>query len=325
METVLVTGGAGFIGSHTAEALLKKGHAVVIVDSLNEYYSPAAKEKNLEYVRRTAAACPEAAGTTLHVYHEDIKNREAMDKLFARHGITRVIHLAARAGVRPSLEHPELYASDNILGTISILECCRKHNVKSVVFGSSSSVYGTNNKIPFSEDDEVNSIISPYGASKKAGESYCACYAKLYHIPIACLRFFTVYGPRGRPDMMIHSFTKAILDGTPITVYGDGTSSRDYTYVADIVDGILAALDSVKGFEVINLGNSDPVMLIRVIEILEGLLGKRAIRKHAPMPKGDVPRTCADLSKAARLLGYNPKIKIEQGLDAFVKWYQGEQ
>lgn len=312
METILITGGAGFIGSHLAEALAQQGRAVVIVDNLNSYYSRAAKERNLQELRKNK---------NVHIENLDILRLEEMDRLFTTHKISRVVHLAARAGVRPSVENPQQYADDNIIGTINLLELSRKHQVKNFVFASSSSVYGINAKVPFSESDAIDRIISPYGITKRAGELYCSCYHHLYGLPITCLRFFTVYGPRGRPDMMIYAFTKAIEEGTAITVYGDGSTSRDYTYVADIVDGILAALDKDLGFEIINLGNASPVMLRDIIDRLEQLLGKKAVRQPLPMPIGDVPRTCADISKAQRLLGYNPKIKIEEGLALFVEWY----
>jgi len=285
---ILVTGGAGFIGSHVCERLLERGDCVVIVDDLNGYYDPGLKQRNLDEVRKKGE----------YTFHQvDITEYNALEKVFQEHRIDKVIHLAARAGVRASLEQPHLYFSVNCMGTVNVLEFCRLHAVKNVVFGSSSSVYGENKKIPFSEEDCVESQISPYAVSKRIGELICSSYHNLYKMRITCLRFFTVYGPRGRPDMAPLKFTRLISGDKPIEMYGDGSSKRDYTFVTDIVDGILASLDKELDFEIINLGDSNPVELAYFISLIEKNVGKKAgIIKKSKQP-GDVSITYADITK----------------------------
>lgn len=315
MKTVLVTGGAGFIGSHVCERLLHDGYAVVCVDDFNDYYDPATKERNIASCRNNKA---------FFLCHADVRDSKAMDAVMGKHDCSYIIHLAARAGVRPSLENPLLYADTNINGTINLLELAKTYKVRGFLFASSSSVYGLNEKVPFSEEDDVSRQISPYGVSKRAGELYCHAYHQLYGIPITCLRFFTVYGPRGRPDMAPYLFTQRIDREKPIDVYGDGTSKRDYTYVGDIVDGIMAAMKKNCPFEIINLGNSHPIQLREFISIIEERLGKKAQIRKMPVQAGDVPATYADMRKAERLLDFRPKTGIKEGMSLFIDWY-GEQ
>jgi UDP-glucuronate 4-epimerase len=316
---VLLTGGAGFIGSHLSEALLRRNAQLTIVDNLDEFYAPEWKKANLDEVRRVGQFDFSAA---------DICDPDSLRKVFDRARPDAVIHLAARAGVRPSIEQPRLYEQVNVSGTVNLLELCLEFRVKRFIFGSSSSVYGATSKAPFSEDHFEGRPISPYAATKLAGELFCHTYAHLFAIPTVCLRFFTVYGPRQRPDLAIHKFTALIEAGRPIPVFGDGTSGRDYTHVNDIVAGILSALDyqfTTSGqvsFEVFNLGNSHPVTLADLLQLLEQATGRRAIRAQKIMQPGDVPLTWADISKAGRLLGYHPKVTLEQGLKDFVSWYR---
>ncbi len=316
METVLVTGGAGFIGSHVCERLLHDGHQVVCVDDFNDYYDPAAKERNVSAF---------VGNKAFSLHRSDIRDRNAMEKILQAHQCTRIIHLAARAGVRPSLDNPALYADVNINGTLNLLELAKAYKVKGVVFASSSSVYGLNKKVPFSEDDDVTSQISPYGVSKRADELYCHAYHELYGIPITCLRFFTVYGPRGRPDMAPYKFTKLIDEGKRIEMFGDGASWRDYTYVADIVEGIIAAMKKNCPFEIINLGNSNPIALKEFITLIEEKLGKKAAIKRLPPQPGDLPETYADVRKAERLLNFRPKVGVKEGMGRFIDWYLEQQ
>ena len=312
METILVTGGAGFIGGHLAERLLAADKHVLIVDDFNDFYDPK--------IKRQTAAMLAAKGAT--IVEADIADTAAMETLFAKHQIDVVIHLAARAGVRPSITDPLLYAQVNIQGTLNLLEQCRKKGIVRFIFGSSSSVYGTNSKVPFSEDDPVLHPISPYATSKLAAEHYCKVFHELFGMQITCLRFFTVYGPRGRPDMAVYKFTEAIANGKPIEVYGDGGMKRDFTYVADIADGIIAALEKRFLFEIINLGDANPIPVKQLISLIEHAVGKKAVIKHLPKQPGDVPITYADISKAAQLLGYSPKVKIEEGIKQFVEWFR---
>lgn len=318
---ILLTGGAGFIGSHLAEALLRRGDSVVIVDCLDEFYAPARKRKNLEEIRRSGS---------FEFHQADICDLDAMRQLFARVQPEVVIHLAARAGVRPSIESPLLYDRVNVTGTLNLLELSRQFRVGKFIFGSSSSVYGATSKAPFSEDHVECKPISPYAASKLSDELFCYTYAHLFGLSMICLRFFTVYGPRQRPDLAIHKFTAQIEAGHPIQVFGDGSSGRDYTHVSDIVGGILASLayahDSAGvPFEIFNLGNSSPVTLLQLLEILERVTGRKAIREQRPMQPGDVPLTWANISKSAKLLNYAPKMKLEDGIRFFVEWYRAEQ
>ncbi len=308
---VLLTGGAGFIGSHLAEALLRRGAALLILDDLNDYYDPALKRANLDEVR--------AAGPFEFV-QGDICDAPLVEELFARFRPGAVLHLAARAGVRPSLEQPALYQRVNVEGTAVLLEASRRHGVRRFVFASSSSVYGAASRVPFSEDDPVRAPISPYAASKIAGEALCHVYSHLYGMQIACLRFFTVYGPRQRPDLAIRKFAEAIAAGRPIPVFGDGSTGRDYTFIGDIVAGILAAMEFDGAFEVFNLGNSSPVLLRDMIAVLERVLGRKAVIDRQPLQPGDVPITYADISKARRLLGWAPETPLEEGVRRMAEW-----
>lgn len=318
-ERILLTGGAGFIGSHLSEALLRTNVKLMIFDSLDDFYSPDAKKTNLGEMRRIGAFDFEPL---------DIRDLDGMRRAVARTRPDSVIHLAARAGVRPSIEQPSLYEQVNVSGTLNLLELSREFGVKRFVFGSSSSVYGMTSKAPFSEDHVEGRPISPYAATKLSAELLCYTYAHLFGIPMICLRFFTVYGPRQRPDLAIHKFTANIEAGKPITVFGDGTSGRDYTHVDDIVAGVLAALKHRPDpsipvpFEIFNLGNSHPVTLLELLHALEKATGRKADREEKPMQPGDVPLTWADISKAKRLLGYQPKVTLEEGLRGFVDWYR---
>ncbi len=312
---VLITGGAGFIGSHVADKLLETGDKVFCVDNFNDYYDSDAKKKNIKAALENR---------NYKLFREDILNFNALDKIFQQSKPDKIIHLAARVGVRLSIKEPLLYADVNIKGTMHVLELARKHGIKSIVFASSSSVYGANKKIPFSEDDRTDRPISPYGATKKAGELMCHSYHSLYGMSIACLRFFTVYGERGRPDMAPLKFTKLISEGKEIEMYGNGRTKRDYTYVGDIVQGVVAALDRELGFEIINLGNSNAVELNQLISVIEKETGKKARIKQMPMQQGDIENTYADISKAKRLLGFAPKTKIEAGIRKLVNWYNAK-
>lgn len=311
---ILVTGGAGFIGSHLVDRLLAEGERVIVLDDFNDFYDPALKRENVR---------PHLADPAYTLVEGDIRDKLLVDDLFAEHGIQRVVHLAARAGVRPSLSAPYLYESTNVTGTLNILEACRVHGVSKLVFGSSSSVYGVNERVPFAEADPIARPISPYAATKAAGELYCHSYSHLYDLPIVCLRFFTVYGPRQRPDLAINKFARLIAAGQPIPVFGDGATERDYTYVADTVAGIRAALDYDQSrFEIFNMGNSRTVSLSRLITVIEQALGQPALIDRQPMQPGDVPRTFADMAKARQLLGYAPNTPIEDGIARFVAWFQ---
>lgn len=311
--TILVTGGAGFIGSHLVERLLSEGERVVIIDNFNDFYLPSYKRENISAV---------LGNSNLTLYETDICNTVLCREIFEKHGIERVVHLAAYAGVRPSIERPLLYEEVNCMGTLNLLELSRIYKVRQFIFGSSSSVYGNNKKIPFSEDDPVNEPISPYAATKRAGELYCYNYHHLYKLPVVCLRFFTVYGPRQRPDLAIRKFAGLINRGQPVTMYGDGTTQRDYTFVSDIIDGVVSAVNRQFNFEIINLGNSMPVQLSRLIELIEQELGNKAKIKRLPEQPGDVHRTCADIEKAERFLAYRPKVSIEHGIHLFITWYK---
>ncbi|HKO05368.1 MAG TPA: GDP-mannose 4,6-dehydratase [Candidatus Acidoferrales bacterium] len=321
-ERILLTGGAGFIGSHVAEALLRRGAQLTIVDNFDLFYPAEWKRANLETVR--------LAGE-FQFHQADIRDDEAMRRVFAAARPEAVIHLAARPGVRPSIEQPRLYEQVNVAATLNLLEQARESGVRQFLFGSSSSVYGASSCVPFSESHFELRPISPYAATKLAGELLGYTYAHLYALPVVCLRFFTAYGPRQRPDLAIHKFTALIEAGKPLPLFGDGTTGRDYTYVDDIVAGVLAALDfelkpetGKASFEVFNLGNSHPVKLDELVALLERATGKRAIRDARALQPGDVPLTWADVTKAGRLLGYRPATRLEDGLVKFVAWYRAQ-
>ena len=312
---VLVTGGAGFIGSHLAERLILDGCEVTVLDDLNDFYSPALKRANLDAVRRAGP----------FEFHEaDICDGARMDAIFGQRRPEVVVHLAARAGVRPSIEQPLLYERVNGHGTIAVLEAARRAGVGKFVFASSSSIYGATHSIPFREDAYPHLPISPYAATKLAGEAFCHTYSSLYGLSVVCLRLFTVYGPRQRPDLAIRKFAGGIARGWPIPVYGDGSTSRDYTFVDDTIAGIVAAMHYDCAYETFNLGAGSPVPLMRLIELLEAAIGRKAILERHPDQPGDVPATFADISKARRLLGYEPVTPIEKGIRLFVQWYQTE-
>lgn len=309
MRRILVTGGAGFIGSHLIERLIGKNE-IVCVDNFDPYYDPCVKRKNIER---------HLGNKNFRLLEVDVRGREDLEGTF-KEGIDKVVHLAAKAGVRASIKDPLAFADVNINGTLNLLELCRTYGIRNFIYASSSSVYGLN-KTPFRESDKVDKQVSPYGTSKRACELYCQMYSVLYGIPVTCLRFFTVYGPRQRPDMAIHKFTRLIDQGKPIELYGDGTSKRDYTYVTDIVDGVTNAVKKRFDFEIFNLGESKTVELRHLISLIEENLGKKAKVKRMPEQEGDVPATFADISKSKRLLGYDPKVGVEEGVKRFVDWY----
>jgi UDP-glucuronate 4-epimerase len=309
---VLVTGGAGFIGSHLVERLLGLGHDVVCLDNFNDFYDPATKHRNIEKAFWS---------NRYTLVSGDILDRELLDKTFMD-GIDAVVHLAAWAGVRPSIERPAIYQQVNVEGTLNLLEKCREYRVDQFVFASSSSVYGGRTNIPFRETDNVMKPISPYAATKAAGELLCYTYHHLYKINVHALRFFTVYGPRQRPEMAIHLFARKMLKGEPIFAFGDGNSSRDYTYIDDIIDGVTASLLRCEGFEVINLGGSKTTSLSALIALIAKRLGKSPEIAHSADKPGDVPTTFADISTAKRLLGYSPKVDIKEGVDRFCTWLE---
>lgn len=318
MKNILITGGAGFIGSHLVDQLLSEGEwRVSVVDDFNDFYDPGIKRANVSRHEKNPNYC---------LFEADIRDQTALKRIFAENDFTCIVHLAARAGVRPSLDQPQLYAETNINGTLNLLQLAREHGIRQFVFGSSSSVYGINAKLPFSEDDPVRQPISPYAATKGAGELLCHTYAHLYGIRSVCLRFFTVYGPRQRPDLAIHKFARLISEGKPIPVFGDGTTRRDYTFIDDIIAGVRASIDYVgdsekSGYEVINLGESRTVELRELISLLEKELGAKAVIDRQPLQPGDVPQTYADISKARELLGYNPRTQIEEGIQRFIEWF----
>jgi len=318
LQRVLLTGGAGFIGSHVAEALLRRGVQLTIVDCLDTFYNPAWKRANLDEVR--------LAGK-FDFLEADICDPAAMRSAFAQSKPDAIIHLAARAGVRPSIEDPRLYERVNCVGTVNLLDLAREFKTPKFLFGSSSSVYGATSRAPFSEDHVELRPISPYAATKLAGELIGYTYAHLYGFTVLSLRFFTVYGPRQRPDLAIHKFTSLIEAGKPIPVFGDGSTGRDYTFVDDTVSGVLAALDYSPPaggvpYDVFNLGNSHPVTLNDMIAAIERATGRTAQRDPKPLQPGDVPLTWADVSKAARLLGYKPSTQLDEGLRHFVAWHR---
>jgi UDP-glucuronate 4-epimerase len=312
---VLVTGGAGFIGSHLVEKLLAAGHDVAILDDFNDFYDPQIKHENVAAVSKDVP-----------VHHVDLRENAAVRTLFHANKFDVIAHLAARAGVRPSILHPQLYYDTNVLGTLHLLEAARVTGVERFIFASSSSVYGISKTVPFSEDLHLTQTISPYAATKMAGEFLCSTYSHLYEMRIVALRYFTVYGPRQRPDLAIHQFTRRIHAGKPIDQFGDGTTRRDYTYIDDIIQGTMASL-SYAGplFDIFNLGESETILLKDLIEKIETALGKKAKINQLPEQPGDVPLTCADISKARRLLGYNPTTRFSEGLPKFIDWFLKSQ
>lgn len=318
MSTILVTGGAGFIGSHLCERLLREGAYVICFDNFDSFYDPNIKIKNVEGTGKKFS-------DQFTLITGDIRNHDHLQEVFKKNRIDLVIHLAARAGVRPSIAEPLLYQDVNIRGTIALLEACKETGIKEFLFASSSSVYGENQRVPFSESDLDIQPISPYGATKRAGELLCYSYHHLYGMNIACLRIFTAYGPRQRPEMAIHKFTRLIGQGKTIPIYGDGSSRRDYTFIDDLIDGILNVIHHPRGFEIYNLGESQTTSLKELVQLIEEALGKKAhVEMLEPQP-GDVSITYADISKAKRILGYEPRIKMEEGIKQFIEWFKKEK
>lgn len=320
MKTCFVTGGAGFIGSNLVEKLLNLQLKVVVIDNFCDFYNPKIKEDNIkEYL----------LNPNFKLYKGDIRNYDLLNKIFSENKIDVIIHLAAMAGVRPSIENPILYQEVNGIGTQNILEIAKKYNIKNLVMASSSSVYGNSKEVPFKEDMVVDYAISPYAATKKSNEVMAHVYHELYHMNIVMLRFFTVFGPRQRPDLAINKFVRLMLEGKEIPVYGDGTTSRDYTYVDDVVDGIVRSISYIEThnevYEIMNIGNFNPISLNEMIETIGKVLKVNFKIKKLPMQPGDVNRTYADISKAKKLIGYEPKINFEEGIIRFVKWYKDKK
>jgi UDP-glucuronate 4-epimerase len=316
MKRVLVTGGAGFIGSHLCQRLLQEDNEVVCLDNFDAYYDPAIKRRNLEEIRASKGA------KGFKLVEGDIRDKGLVDDLFRRSSFGLIIHLAAKAGVRPSFQQPLLYNEVNVTGTLNLLEACREFGVTDLIFGSSSSVYGKNRKVPFAEEDRLEAMISPYAVTKRIDELFCYTYHHLYGLNISCLRFFTVYGPRQRPEMAIHKFARLIHEGKKIPLFGDGTSRRDYTYIDDIIEGIMGAVQNLKGYDLFNLGESQTTPLRELISLIEQALGKKADVEELPDQPGDVPITYADITKARHLLGYDPRVGIEEGVGRFVQWFR---
>ncbi len=311
---MLITGGAGFIGSHLVDRLSQDGHEVTVLDSFNDFYDPTIKRANLA-----------SSLDRIRLVEGSIRDAQLVDSLFTEGRFDCVCHLAARAGVRPSIADPGLYIDTNIDGTFKLLEAARKHGLRRFIFASSSSVYGVNTKVPFAEDDTLFRTISPYAATKLAGEQLCSNYAHLFGIEMACLRFFTVYGPRQRPDLAISKFTKRILEDTPIQRYGDGSTARDYTYIDDIIAGVTSVIELKDlEFDIFNLGGDRVVSLSELIEAIERAIGKKAIIENFPEQPGDVPLTNCDISKSQRILGYQPSTPIEIGVTNFVTWFKNQ-
>ena len=316
--SILVTGGAGFIGSHVCERLLSGGHSIVVVDSFDPFYDPAIKHRNLEKV--LSSGC-------VRLVIADICNREAVEAGIGEETIEAIVHLAARAGVRPSLENPDAYVRTNVEGTVSMLELARRRGIRPFVMGSSSSVYGDSTPVPFSEDVAAANPISPYAATKRAGELLCHTYAHLYGLSVICLRLFTVYGPRQRPDLAIHKFARLMTAGKPIPFFGDGETERDYTYIDDIVDGIESAVKWAESaapgsFEAVNLGENTTTSLAHLVDMLSAELGVKATLDRMPSQPGDVQRTFASVDKAHALLGYNPRTPMKEGIRRFAEWFR---
>jgi UDP-glucuronate 4-epimerase len=310
---ILVTGGAGFIGSHLVERLLAAGHAVVILDDFNDFYDPQIKEANIAGFAKDVP-----------VHHVDLRDGASVRNLFHHEKFEVIAHLAARAGVRPSIQYPQLYYDTNVAGTLHLLEAARVTGVERFIFASSSSVYGASKTVPFSEDQHLTQTFSPYAATKIAGEFLCSTYSHLHQFRVVALRYFTVYGPRQRPDLAIHQFTRRIYAGQPIEQFGDGTTRRDYTYIDDVIQGTIAALQ-YEGplFDIFNLGESETIQLKDLIVAIENALGKKAKINQLPEQPGDMPLTCADISKARKLLDYRPTTRLNEGLPRFVEWFLG--
>ncbi len=309
----LITGGAGFIGSHLIERLLSENHKVLCLDNFNDYYNPAIKWRNIEAVPQNS---------NFQLIQGDILDEGLLKKIFQSDQFDGIVHLAARTGVRPSVLQPKLYQQVNIRGTLNLLEISKQHQVKKFIMASSSSVYGNNKKVPFSESDPVDNPISPYAATKKSAELIGYTYSVLYNISMSCLRFFTVYGPRQRPDMAIHKFTKLIAADTEIPIYGDGSARRDFTFIDDIIHGVVKSIDRCSGYNIYNLGESRVVSLMELISLIEKQLGKRAKIKYLPAQPGDVKITYADITKAQKELEYHPQVDIHEGIRRFVKWFK---
>ena len=313
---ILVTGGAGFIGSHLVECLLESGRSVVALDNFDGFYDPRIKRRNVETALESRR---------YRLVEGDIRDSELLDRVFGKQGFSAVVHLAARAGVLPSIDDPVEYCSVNLDGTTRLLEACRAHQVDRFLFGSSSSVYGNNEKVPFAESDSVDEPISPYAATKKSGEILCHAYHHLFDMKIACLRFFTVYGPRQRPEMAIHKFAARMLRGETIDQYGDGLSARDYTFVSDINDGVIRALERAESFHIWNLGGSRSIQLGQLIELIGRVFEVEPKVRRLPSRPGDVQRTWADPSLAKRELGWEPLVALEAGLKQFREWFEAQE
>jgi UDP-glucuronate 4-epimerase len=312
---ILVTGGAGFIGSHLVEHLLAAGHAVVILDDFNDFYDPQIKQANIAGFAKDVT-----------VHHVDLRDGASVRNLFRREKFEVIAHLAARAGVRPSIQYPQLYYDANVTGTLHLLEAARVTGVERFIFASSSSIYGASKTVPFSEDQHLTQTLSPYAATKIAGEFLCSTYSHLYRLRVVALRYFTVYGPRQRPDLAIHQFTRRIYAGQPIEQFGDGTTRRDYTFIDDVIQGTIAALQ-YEGplFDIFNLGESETIQLKDLIVAIENALGKKAKINQLPEQPGDMPLTCADISKAKELLDYRPTTRLSEGLPRFIDWFLRSQ
>jgi UDP-glucuronate 4-epimerase len=319
MSTVLITGAAGFIGSHTSRALLDRYERVVGLDNLNDYYDPARKVANIEAIRRDPAV-----GDRFEFVKGDIRDQDTVETLFTSNDFAAVVHLAAMAGVRVSIERPQLYYDVNVMGTLNLLNAARDHQVGNFVLASTSSVYGRTQVIPFVETDNCDRPLSPYAASKRATELQGFTYRHLFGLNVTALRFFTVYGPRGRPDMMAYKVLANIFDGTEVPIYNNGNMHRDWTYIDDIVSGVVAAAEHPLGFETINLGRGEPVLLSDFVKTIEDLTGRKAKLTPAPMPDADVPYTFADTSKARELLGHDPKTSVAEGVARLWAWYESD-
>ncbi|MGC8916116.1 MAG: GDP-mannose 4,6-dehydratase [Thermoanaerobaculum sp.] len=316
MRTVLVTGGAGFIGSHVVRALLDRDLSVVCLDDFNDYYNPAFKRENVAGF---------LSNPRFHLVEGDIRDRDLVFATYRKFGISATLHLAARAGVRPSIANPRLYEEVNGVGTVNLLEAAHRFGAYTFIFGSTSSVYGINSKVPFSEDDPITCPISPYAASKRGAELMCYTFHHLYGLKVTVLRFFTVYGPRQRPDMAIYKFTELLAQKKPVPRFGDGSMARDYTYIDDIVRGVMAAFDHEADFEIVNLGGSRTTTLQQLIQLIARELGVPPLVEELPLQPGDVPITFADVSKAKRLWGWEPQVPIEEGIARFVRWFRAHR